>query len=287
MPLLSITIVRSDLFEYQKMIYNASSILNGQPVRIKIGIEKKTTDRSMSKAFWIEFDPNLQGELRSNSLIMPYIVVPKKTQSIKTTNFHVNSKVPACSSIYETTKWGTCLPDNAFIEAFRNSCAHVGSHPELYGPIKLWGNAGSTIEETERSAVKASVQCMNYCKGLPPRSLPSITLSEVIDLLPSNTPIELVDIDAQGADVGIVLSLKDYLSRIRHIQIECQLGMYMYDSPVQNNCTIAEEFLTNNGFYRNALEVNNCGILEFNLRMSNSNHSSRNSSTGHIAWDGG
>ena len=249
-------------------------------LRIKVGV-LRPAQRSNHNVFWIEFDPTVKGHLSEHSLRLPYLIVPTPFGG-NSTVFYVNKRYPGCSSIYKTTLSGTCSVNGTILNAFRNACDYVSMRPNLFGAIKLWGK-NSTVNDTMKIS-HVSLGCLNYCTGLASTKLPSISLADVLDLLPG-TIIQLLDIDAQGADVGIVKSLQKYFSRIMHIQMECQLGTYFYQSQVTNDCYAARDFLIQNGFRFHELEVNNCGVLEFNLRMSNIQV--QNVSHQPIDWDGG
>ncbi len=68
--------------------------------------------------------------------------------------------------------------------------------------------------------------------------------------------------------VGIILSLGGLIRRVKHIKIECQLGMWLYKTSIQNDCRIAQHFLEFHGFVLDSLQPNNLGVMEYNLYMS-------------------
>ena len=57
--------------------------------------------------------------------------------------------------------------------------------------------------------------------------------------------------------------------------MECQKepfgNYYMYDNDVLNECNDIISYLQNNSFILKELEVNNCGISEYNLYFTNAN----------------
>jgi hypothetical protein len=78
----------------------------------------------------------------------------------------------------------------------------------------------------------------------------------------------------QGADVELLLSIGDQIRRVKEVKLECQTGMWMYKSNIPNNCTVAVDHLRKHHFALVKQEINNCGVLEFNLNMKNMNWSS-------------
>ena len=72
---------------------------------------------------------------------------------------------------------------------------------------------------------------------------------------------------------ALLYSIKNYLRKIRHIKVECQKEpqYYMYDSDIINECNDIISFLGNNSFVLKELEVNNCGISEYNGYFTNKN----------------
>ena len=122
----------------------------------------------------------------------------------------------------------------------------------------------------------------------------AVSLREVVEMAtvgpPAPPPISFLNIDTQGLDVALVLSVsKNLLSYIGKIQLECQdlgpmgwvyepysekhlqqAGPYRipkntYNSiSIPNDCSTAEKHLQQAGF-RTQREVNSCCTQQFNL----------------------
>lgn len=84
----------------------------------------------------------------------------------------------------------------------------------------------------------------------------------------------MLDIDAQGMDVSLVLSVAQQIGKVKHVKFECQVhSTYLYHHDFAghhlppNNCTAAVEFLEQHGFYC-VDEINNCACDEWNVVCS-------------------
>lgn len=228
--------------------------LKGKEVSIKIGVLSK--EKRDPSYYWIEFDPLLPFEMTSTSMILPYVVVgDDKTSSI---TFKPNKKWPGCSSFYEPSR---PIPDMAeFRKKFEQNCRDEKL------PIRLH-DSPSTVEASVAKAAGFSYDCVNGNDMGEPTSFPAISMRSLLsDLVRLNKDItvDLLDIDAQGDDTRILLHIgSDLLKHVRRVKLECQTGMYMYKTEVPNDCNVAAEFLRPH--YDVKLEVNNCGLLEYNL----------------------
>jgi len=58
--------------------------------------------------------------------------------------------------------------------------------------------------------------------GVEKISVHAVTLEEILQRLPPHLTVSLLKIDAQGADLSVVLSAGSHLGRIKRIQLECQ-----------------------------------------------------------------
>lgn len=238
--------------------------LKGKTINIKIGVYNSDPHRFHSfgthKHFWIEFDPLSTFSMTNNSMILPFIVTP---YNVTHSNFY-RCDMGACSSIY--------LPSGNFpnytIPEMKNYM--IESCNKINSPIKLW-DTSSNISHTIMYALTSSLACYNKSLYDKPKVYPSIALHSILDWIPS--VVNYLDIDAQGADLPLLLSIKNYLSKIRHIKVECQKqpGYYLYANDVPNECNNVISFLQNNSFALKELEVNNCGISEFNGFFTNKN----------------
>ena len=91
----------------------------------------------------------------------------------------------------------------------------------------------------------------------------ALSIGDLIKAIAS--PVELLDLDAQGADVELLESVADSLHSISRVKIECQELRqgpgFLYTTSVPNRCSRAEQFLKNAGFVREALRINNCACI--------------------------
>ena len=105
--------------------------------------------------------------------------------------------------------------------------------------------------------------CSNRSEITETLHFPTVSLHAVIKEI--KRPIDRLELDAQGSDTAMIMSIAQFLPLIDHIQIECQTGMYLYASPIPNDCFAAISFLKLYDFYLADVEVNNCACQEYNL----------------------
>jgi hypothetical protein len=96
----------------------------------------------------------------------------------------------------------------------------------------------------------------------------SISLTTLFEETLAYVPqIDMLDIDAQGADLAILLSLGDSVKRAKRVKIECQTkGLELYEAAdgTENHCSAAAAYMRGMG-YDSRLQINNCGCMEHNL----------------------
>ena len=233
----------------------------GKTVNIKIGVLDPNALNAIHGAehFWIEFDPIVPLHITDNRLLLPFIVSPDDDHN---SNFY-KCVYPGCSSIYE--------PSGLFsnVEEMRISMLKLCKKIEDDKiPVRLWDNP-SNIDQTIAMGLLPSFACYSRANYSEPVSFPAITLKVVVDWIPFI--INYLDIDAQGADLALLYSISDNLHKIRHVKIECQRepDHFLYKNKVNNECNDIINLLQKHSFTLHNLEVNNCGIGEFNVYMTN------------------
>ena len=237
--------------------------LHGKTVNIKIGVynSANTFTSFGNKHFWIEFDPLNKYTITNHSMLLPFIVTPDDNDY---SNFY-HCEMGACSSIYRPSgKFPTFkLPE--MVDYMTTSCNKISDQNIN---IRLWDKP-SNISHTVYFATSSSLACYNTSSYSRPLKHPSINLNSLLRWIP--TTVNYLDIDAQGADLAILYSITNNLHKIRHIKVECQRRplYYMYDSAIVNECDDIITFLQNRSFSLKELEVNNCGISEYNLYFTN------------------
>eukprot|EP00906_Rhabdomonas_costata_P003255 RCo004984 len=117
-----------------------------------------------------------------------------------------------------------------------------------------------------KARVNASVKVYICTGGSGFRVVPVVRLQEVLSLFPPSLPVTLLKVDAQGEDLGVVLSCGTELKRVQRVQLELQeLPMNhpykMYTSP---NTTLTNAILRRHGFDRLCCWLNNPPIAEVN-----------------------
>jgi len=237
--------------------------LHGKTINIKIGVynSANTFTSFGNKHFWIEFDPLNKYTITNHSMLLPFIVTPEDNDySI----FH-HCEMGACSSIYRPSGK---FPSFTLPEMGTYMTASCKTIYDQNITIRLWDKP-SNISHTVYFATSPSLACYNISSYSRSRTYPAINLNSLLHWIP--TTVNYLDIDAQGADLGILYSITNFLHKIRHIKVECQRHPlhYMYDSVVVNECDDIITFLENKSFSLKEQEVNNCGISEYNLYFTN------------------
>ena len=242
-------------------------IIKHKTINIKIGVYNYAAYNTIfgAKHYWILFDPLNNFSISNNSMLLPFLLSP---YNVDKSNFY-HCDMPACSSIYKPTGYLSNMTIDEMKIYMENSCEKIISDGLQ---IKLWDKV-SNVSETIKLGLMPSLACYNKSLYEKPKLLQAITLKSVLDWIPS--VVNYLDIDAQGADLPLLFSITNNLRKIRHIKVECQKqplnGYYMYDNDVINECNDIISYLQNNSFILKELEVNNCGISEFNAYFSNTN----------------
>lgn len=107
---------------------------------------------------------------------------------------------------------------NRFRAAFIEACEEVAAKY----PIKFW-DADSTIDATVRTGLNPARECSLSSYVQLHEELPAISLGGVMSALPKGHHLHLLDIDAQGADLELILAAGDDIKMAKHIKFECQV----------------------------------------------------------------
>ena len=220
-------------------------------VSVKIGIWREQK-RQAADGFWVQFDPQNHAQ-GPHSVTLPFIVEPGVSQMVAVKPFHIHS-FGQCSSINLPSN--TLLDEAAYLNTSLSRCANP-RHPSFL--------ADSFVIDHSRSTTRSRLcwLCSNRSEVTRIVNFPTVSLAEVIKAI--NLPIDRLEIDAQGSDTALVMSIAPHLHLISQIQIECQTGMFLYSSPITNDCNVAMAFLELHDFYLAEIEVNNCACQEYNL----------------------
>eukprot|EP00929_Paragymnodinium_shiwhaense_P097068 TRINITY_DN58848_c0_g1_i1.p1 TRINITY_DN58848_c0_g1~~TRINITY_DN58848_c0_g1_i1.p1 ORF type:complete len:704 (-),score=77.15 TRINITY_DN58848_c0_g1_i1:501-2612(-) len=86
-------------------------------------------------------------------------------------------------------------------------------------------------------------------------TVPVVPLKELLSRIPDDIPVRLVKVDAQGADVQVLISGEKYLQRVRRVVLECQdvaRGDWRHLYPSGHTKTEAVDFMEAQGFVLDA-----------------------------------
>lgn len=237
-------------------------------INIKIGVYNSAAYNNTvfsSKHYWILFDPLNSFSISNSSMLLPFILTP---YNVDKSPFHY-CDIAACSSIYIPTGNFPNMTIDEMKIYMEKSCQKI---VEAGLPIRLWDKP-SNISETIKYGLSSSLACYNKKLYEEPKLIKAIALNSVLDWIP--TVVNYLDIDGQGADLPLLLSITSHLRKIRHIKVECQKepfqNYYLYDNDIVNECNDIISFLQNHSFILKELQVNNCAISEFNAYFTNTN----------------
>lgn len=247
--------------------FNVTEATRNRNVFVKIGV--LNVENRKPDEFWLEFDPSNQQLVDGSRLILPYIV---SVDSVGNIPFFIH-EISGCSS--SLLPRGTVDSNlQTYIEMSVEQCQLFmdSNAPEKW---KRWDSTMSNADQfrsTWLDSSKICHQCQAIEKIKAVRRFPTIPLKTVIGSLEN---IQLLDIDAQGLDVALILSLdKKALKKISNIKMECQgnnnsvndYAHLLYETVhgVENQCSLAHRYLSSNGF-RCEYDLNNCACMEFNL----------------------
>lgn len=223
----------------------------------------------------MEFDPTVPHDITKDRLLLPYMVTPSST-GVEPFYIHTH---PGCSSLLLPKGEFSAAENEIYNKAGMALCnSFIASNPP--SAWNLWDKRFED-EEQYRESFSGSVSGCQRCSSIElikgVRRFQAIPLKTVVQWFDS---IELLNIDAQGLDVALLLSLQKFVDRIQNLKLECQaLKMSfepipcMYDHTVgiregvENDCKTAEDFLVTSGFDCR-YEINNCGCTEYNLFCS-------------------
>lgn len=239
--------------------------IGNRSVNIKVGV--LSPEARKAHHFWVEFDPTVAPSVTDTRLMLPYIAAPVPKESAV---FYIHS-VGGCSSAL--TPSSVSEDEDSYKREGLAMCEQVlaSAPPSRW---KLWDTPYPTeaaFRGTVASAANACFSCQSISQVIGVRRFKAIALSTVLSWFDH---INIVDIDAQGLDVALVLSLSGQLSKVQSIKIECQeQGRYLYrhefagQQLAPNNCTLAKDLLIRHGF-NCSNEINNCACGELNLFCS-------------------
>lgn len=263
------------------------SWIQNRSVKIKVGI-LNVEGRDSTSEFWVEFDPVAPSHVSRERIILPYIV--NVDEEVKTISFHKH-KHAGCSSILKPSGSYSQVNQSQYVENGIQLCERFVSHYSsindtednstseslFYSQWKLWHQPYVMLDAFKTTFSMSSSMCY-HCQAEEnieeEMEFNAISLGKVINWFEK---IDFIDIDAQGLDVSLILSLSEaQVSRVGEFKIECQGSVdyetgafaYLYyygnSSYTFNSCKLAQERLQGQGF-ECKYEVNNCGCAEFNL----------------------
>lgn len=214
-------------------------------VSIRIGVFDDVEDGS-DHLFWVQFDPYNSLRISNTTVTLPFAVTGSTSSSV---DFLLNKKFGMCSSLFSGSK------------LFQRSQQREDLRPVFMLNCK---NLNTPYSE---GLMEVSLLCYDP-PAVEVSRVPSINLGRVIRLLPT---VDNLIIDAQGGDAEIIYSLGTHIRRVKEFVVECQTGVFLYNSRFPNDCSTIERYAELHGFKKKWLNLNNCGILEHNLCMTNTN----------------
>ena len=281
----SVDFLKNESFFVETM----ASWVQNRSVNVKIG-GLNVKGKDTSKEYWFEFDPIVSPYISKERIILPFIVDITEREDGNVL-FYEHSYSGCSSVIAPLNKYGSSDKDN-YINSSIQLCNSIINDRHLFQSFdiyswcsffswwKPWVHDSDLLNVYKSTwEVNSNVcfQCQSRQNVLKNTSFSSVSLSRVVDWFQK---IDVLEIEAQGIDVALVLSLNNsQLSKVHIIQIECQSSSqqgtynfhYLYDknSPhgfayTENNCSLAQRFLESNHFVCRH-QVKNCGCSEFNL----------------------
>ena len=230
------------------------SLVGEKKVIIKIGVLSQ--DAHAEDEFWVELDPTMQMKIDQNSWLLPFFAW---TETKAQNPFHIH-EMPGCSSGYLPAGSPSASSTNHLSALELCYAFSENNDPSTW---YLWDSKVDTFEQLARGA-GACESCQDPRNVKSHVTFPSLKLSSILRLFDN---IELLDVDAQGADFELLLSVESELHRVQNIKCECQLKGFssLYASKVENHCEDITAFLKQHGFELANKLLNNCGCGEYNL----------------------
>lgn len=244
-------------------------------INVKIGV--MVPEERRHNEFWVEFDPTVPMLKESNRVILPFGAVPHVRHDESTGDAHLPfyvHRMPGCSSFLLPLTSHEQSTDEVF-EYEQRGLARC--QKSLSGPSSGWRywSLDNLTRDAYESAFPTLIESCRLCAALSNvtsvRLFPVVELKQVVDILGQ---VDFLDIDAQGLDVALLLSLKQTVLNIKKVQLECQSVDTAHDflyyrwfnghKIVSNDCNVAHEYLESNGF-RCEHQINNCACSEYNL----------------------
>ena len=250
---------------------NATGLLRqlvaGKRLEVKVGMAGEQEPRG--DRFVIGFDPQVQARITRNRLLLPFVATacsPADAACPDTVPFYVNVQRPACSST-QRVRW---QPNSTRYHALALGACRAFAQRTPTSRWWLHDSRAKTFGELSR-AHRNCFACQDQRRiRWRGRLLPALPIGELLRKLAG--PIDLLDLDAQGADVAMLESVREVLPRVSRVKLECQEPDsgpgFLYRTAVPNRCSRAESFLQHAGFSRQQLRINNCGCEEYNLFMA-------------------
>ena len=264
-------LVKSHLQTLEGMLQQRSSF---DTVNIKVGV--LTPEQRRANDFWVEFDPALNMVKEPNRIILPFGVVPHVHSDDDAHDAHFPFYVQhvGCSS-FLLPQTSHTLSTTEIAEYDQRALTRC--HHSLAGPPSEWRywSLGNLTRDAYESALPMLANACRHCSSLSSvtgvRRFPVVRFKHVVDVLGK---IDFLDIDAQGLDVALLLSLRHAVLNIKKVQLECQVVTetrdFLYHNRfngrvvVENDCDVATSFLKSHGFSCGR-EINNCACSEYNL----------------------
>ena len=146
----------------------------------------------------------------------------------------------------------------------------------LGAPMLLWDTPLS--HDKMVAQVPAMIGACGACKGGHAPGVnrrvrvPVLPFEAILLALPQHIEVEMVKIDAQGADLSVLLSARSQVHRIREVLLEAQdLPVndpdMLYGGPLVSNVQGIVQKMQELGFTSHTKEVNNCACAEYNLHF--------------------
>lgn len=237
-------------------------------VNIKIGV--LNVEARKQGELWIEFDPTVAAKTSSGQIILPYVASPFATDEVA---FYLQAGAGCSSALMPS---GLVVNMSHYLHAAKAACNRTVETlpPSEWG---MWDEQHATEQQfrsTFDSAAHACYSCQTMQSVVGVRRFKAIKLKAVLDYVQK---VHVLDIDAQGLDVALLLSIGDNIRKIQSIKIECQKPLrmnvnegflyhhvYAGQRVPANDCSAAERFVIQHGF-RCKYKMNNCACVEYNM----------------------
>lgn len=282
------SIAHEEMLRYRRTHKRASVV-------IKVGVLLREV--RPANEFWIELDPTVDAFVAANHVILP---VAAALETSTQATFHFRPTHPGCSSMLMASGAYDEERRYSYYDIARRLCASVVTTTRA-SDWYLWDKPTPSADRLQ-AGIHPCYRCQDATEPMQRRVVPSLRLADLVRSLvaPPRAFLDALEMDAQGQDVALLLDLGALVRHIGRVRLECQQPTYLecgppdvadgaaggqrsscknvqvhdfwlYNSSVQNDCSVAMSFLARHGFGETTarLQVNNCGCGEFNLHMEN------------------